>query len=596
VTFILDVPALLQQALNAPPPRPEFPFSPRAPMTWFNDLKIASKLFVVFLGLMVLTFLLSLFAIDQMGEMDKATDEVTESWMPGISYVSTMNTDVSDFRVAELQHILSTDVSQMSKYERSMREEREAVERNLKKYEPLLLLSEQRRLYEEFTRLWKEYLEEHDRAMELSRANRIDEARDFIRGRSQQAFDVASEKLEDLVNVNLQAGKRATDHSNATHEAARGWILFAMAGYFVIGLLLSLIVARVIARPLNNALRVADRIAEGDLTVRITSETEDETGRLLAAMQRMVQKLAQVIGEVREGAGALASASSQVSSSSQSLAQGTSEQASNVEETTSGLEQMTATITQNRERSQQMERMAVQGARDAEESGLAVKETVEAMTSIAEKISIIEEIAYQTNLLALNAAIEAARAGEHGKGFAVVATEVRKLAERSRTAAREISGLASSSVKVATRSGHLLVELVPSIRRTADLVQEVVSASAEQASGVAQINKAMLHVDQVTQRNASASEELASTAEELSAQAEALSQLVSFFRVEAGGEHASRARFQAVQGNGHPGPPQAPSAAYGLKAVANGLGHPPPASRLSNQIALPVEDRAFKRF
>jgi methyl-accepting chemotaxis protein len=181
----------------------------------------------------------------------------------------------------------------------------------------------------------------------------------------------------------------------------------------------------------------------------------------------------------------------------------------------------------------------VKGSKDAEESGRTVKETVTAMRQIAEKVSIIEEIAYQTNLLALNAAIEAARAGEHGRGFAVVATEVRKLAERSQSAAKEISGLAAFSVAVAERSGRLLDQLVPGIRKTADLVQEVAAASSEQSSGVGQINKAMSRVDQVTQRNASAAEELASTAEEMASQAEALQQLVSYFRL-AGAEAAVR--------------------------------------------------------
>jgi methyl-accepting chemotaxis protein len=246
-----------------------------------------------------------------------------------------------------------------------------------------------------------------------------------------------------------------------------------------------------------------------------------------------------------------------------------------------------------------MEQMAVQGARDAEESGRAVKETVEAMGSIAQKISIIEEIAYQTNLLALNAAIEAARAGEHGKGFAVVATEVRKLAERSQTAAREISGLATSSVKVATRSGELLGALVPSIRKTADLVQEVVAASAEQSGGVTQMSKAMQHVDQVTQRNASASEELASTAEELSAQAEALLQLVSFFRVEEGSERGWRPAFRPAPGapsvSGH-SVGRSPSAAHGLKAAANALEPVSTARKVSVPAPLPDEDHEFKRF
>jgi len=279
----------------------------------------------------------------------------------------------------------------------------------------------------------------------------------------------------------------------------------------------------------------ATGIAAGDLRVRVTPRSDrDALGK---ALGNMIGKLTEIINEVRSGASSLTVASSQVSSSAQSLSQGTSQQASSVEETTSNLQEMTASITQNAENSGQMESMAVKGTTDVEESAQAVKQSVEAMTKIAEKISIIEEIAYQTNLLALNAAIEAARAGEHGRGFAVVATEVRKLAERSQAAAKDIGGLASSSVGVAQRSGRLLGELVPTIRRTADLVREVAAASNEQSAGVNQISRAMSQVDQVTQRNASASEELASTAEEMAAQAEALQQTIAFFHT-AGGHAA----------------------------------------------------------
>jgi methyl-accepting chemotaxis protein len=273
---------------------------------------------------------------------------------------------------------------------------------------------------------------------------------------------------------------------------------------------------------------VAESLAHGDLRVRVVPRSDhDGFGKAFVAM---VLKLSQVIGEVRSGASALSGASAQVSASSQTLSQGTSEQAASVQETTASLEQMSASITQNAENGRQTEQMAVKGAREAEEGAKAVGETIEAMRAIALKISIIEEIAYQTNLLALNAAIEAARAGEHGKGFAVVATEVRKLAEKSQSAAKDIKALASSSTSVAERSGQVLRDLVPSIRKTADLVQEVAAASAEQSSGVAQVNKAMARVDQVTQRNASAAEELASTAEEMAAQAQGLEQLVAFFR------------------------------------------------------------------
>jgi methyl-accepting chemotaxis protein len=375
-------------------------------------------------------------------------------------------------------------------------------------------------------------------------------------------------------------------------------MLVVMALALVVGTVMAIAASRSITQPLGVALAAANQVAEGDVSAEIAGGGKDETGQLLDAMRHMVAsiremsdsagriaegdltvrirprserdllanslanmvgKLSQVIGEVRSGAAALTGASAQVSATSQSLSQGTSEQAASVEETTSSLEQMSASITKNADNSRSMEQMALKGSNDASESGKSVADTVTAMKDIAEKISIIEEIAYQTNLLALNAAIEAARAGEHGKGFAVVATEVRKLAERSQSAAKEIGGLAGSSVRVAERSGALLNDLVPAIRKTADLVQEVAAASTEQAAGVSQINRALLTVDQVTQRNASASEELASTAEEMAAQAESLQQLVSFFRVE-GAEAAPVAKYAKAAAHAVPHTPFKPAA------------------------------------
>jgi methyl-accepting chemotaxis protein len=305
---------------------------------------------------------------------------------------------------------------------------------------------------------------------------------------------------------------------------------------------LSWLLARSLAGRLRTAVRLAERVAEGDLSALrslASSASRDEVGQLQSSLESMASKLVEVTGQVRTAAAALASAAGQVSSSAQSMSSGTSEQAASVEETTASLEEMTASITANAENSRQMERTSTKSAKDAERAGQAVVETVGQMKSIAEKISIVQEIAYQVNLLSLNAAIEAARAGEHGRGFAVVAAEVRRLAERSQAAAKEISGLAATSVDVAERSGQLLAELVPSIRGAAELVSEVAATSAEQASGVSQINKAMASVDQVTQRNAAAAEELSSTAEEMTAQAEALQQLMAFFRLDTAAEVAA---------------------------------------------------------
>ena len=325
---------------------------------------------------------------------------------------------------------------------------------------------------------------------------------------------------------------------------------------------------------LRNTAIIADQIANGDLTVKPKPMSDKDT--LGMSLQSMVERLRGVVTDALSASDNVSSGSQQLSAGSEQLSQGATEQASSAEEASASMEEMAANIKQNADNAAQTEKIARQSARDAEVSGQAVDRAVNAMRTIAEKISIVQEIARQTDLLALNAAVEAARAGEHGRGFAVVASEVRKLAERSQAAAAEISSLSGETVTVATEAGDMLSRLVPDIRKTAELVAEISAACREQDIGASQINEAIQQLDKVTQQNAGASEEMSATSEELAAQAEELQASIAFFKV----DQTNARKAEAVQQPVH----QAISPARSKPAAKAPLSRAP-AGRPDNSVA-----------
>ena len=363
----------------------------------------------------------------------------------------------------------------------------------------------------------------------------------YLRSDFSSAVKPLERSLDVLIDYQLSEADRMTQEANALGMTLGLSIIAASAVAILASLFATIIFTRRMKTALVAAVGMTNAVADGDLSVHSDSRSNDEIGQVVEGLNLMIDRLRTVVGEVAMASGNVSAGAEQMAATAEQLSRGATEQASSTEEASSAMEEMAANIKQSAQNALDTEKIARKSAADARESGTAVLKAVEAMQTIAEKIMVVQEIARQTDLLALNAAVEAARAGEHGRGFAVVASEVRKLAERSQSAAGEISTLSANTVRAANAAGEMLQGLVPDIERTATLVLEITSASQETSTGAAQVNLAIQQLDTVTQENTAASEELSSTAEELASQAEQLQSAIGFFKVE-GGQAASRSR------------------------------------------------------
>jgi len=516
-------------------------------------MKIGMKLIGGFIAVSLIAGAVGAFAIVNMRQLNASDVVLSERIASPLGSLARIAENTQRIRINLRDAIDMNTAGEYAAQEKAVRDIQSAVAEDTRLYETTITSETGRKLFDVFMKAHADFSGYVDKVLALAKAQKDEAARALILGDAGTAAQNERAAVDDLIAYKTKLGTQLSTANSAQSNRTILVMIFVLSLAAALGILIGVLLSGSITKPLGESVQLADALAKGDLTFDVDARQrgrKDEIGALARAFDGMMESLRGIVVSVRSSAGNVGAGSSQISATAQQLSQGASEQAAAAEEVSSSVEEMGSTIKQNADNAQAAEGIARRSANDASSGGDSVVQTVSAMRDIAGKISIIEEIARQTNLLALNAAIEAARAGEAGKGFAVVASEVRKLAERAQGAAKEISELSGKSVSVADQAGTIIQTIIPDIQKTAEVVQEISSASKEQSAGVDQIGKAVMQLDTVIQQNASASEELASMAEELSSQAQQLADTLTFFKVQTDlgpadeGTYASRAAGQ----------------------------------------------------